>query len=125
MTREAVVTDRIARPLGPFSAAVWDREALFVSGTVGQDPVTGKLVDGGVEIQTLQVLKNLEAVLAAAGKSFANVIKVNIYLADMRDFGIVNECYARCFAAPYPARTTVQVAALPLGAAVEMELVAR
>jgi len=125
MSREAVVTDRIAKPVGPFSAAVWDREALFVSGTVGQDPATGKLVQGGVEQETPQIFRNLEAVLGAAGKTFADVIKVNVYLADMRDFAVVNACYARHFDAPFPARTTVQVAALPLGASVEMELMAR
>ena len=89
------------------------------------DPATGRLVDGDVQAQTRRVFENLEAVLDASGKTFDQVIKVNVYLTDMRDFAAMNEVYATQFSAPFPARTTVAVAALPLGARVEIELVAR
>ena len=120
----AITSDRIPKPVGPFSPAVRDGNRVYTSGQVGQDPTTGKLVDGGVVAQTEQIFRNLAAVLSAANKSFADVVKVNVYLTDIRDFAAVNEVYARHFAAPYPARTTIGVAALPLGAAVEIEAIA-
>ena len=125
MSRTPVVTDRVARPVGPFSVAMRDGETLFTSGVVAQDPATGRLVPGDVTSQTEQALKNLEAVLEAGGKSLADVVKASVFLTDMRDFAAMNEVYARHFRAPYPARTTVAVAALPLGAAVEIDVVAR
>jgi len=97
---------------------------VYTSGQVGQDPATGKLVEGGVVAQTEQIFHNLEGIMSAANKSFADVVKVNVYLTDIRDFAAMNEVYARHFNAPYPARTTVAVAALPLGAAVEIEMIA-
>ena len=94
------------------------------SGQVAQDLAMGKLVEGGVVAQTEQIFHNLAAILSAANKSFADVVKVNVYLTDVRDFAAMNEVYAKHFVAPYPARTTVAVAALPLGAAVEIEMIA-
>ena len=119
-----ITSDRLAKPVGPFSPAVRDGDRVCASGQVAQDPATGKLVEGGVVTQTEQIFRNLEALLSAAGTSFAAVVKVNVYLVDIRDFAAMNEVYAKHFAAPYPARTTVAVAALPLGALVEMELIA-
>jgi 2-iminobutanoate/2-iminopropanoate deaminase len=125
MTRQAITTDAIVPPVGPFSYAVRAGGFLYVSGQVALDPTTGALVDGGVERQTAQVLANLGTVLRAAGKSFADVVKTSVFLIDMKDFAAMNAIYARHFEAPYPARTTVAVGALPLGAAVEIDLVAQ
>jgi 2-iminobutanoate/2-iminopropanoate deaminase len=119
-----VTSDRLAKPVGPFSPAVRDGNRIYTSGQVGQEPATGKLVEGGVVAQTEQIFRNLDAIMSAAGTSFADVVKVNVYLMDIRDFGAMNEVYAKHFAAPYPARTTVAVAALPLGALVEVEMIA-
>jgi 2-iminobutanoate/2-iminopropanoate deaminase len=124
MPKQAVVTDKITRPIGPFSPAIVDNGRIYTSGQVAQDPNTGKLIDGGVAAQTAQAIQNIEAVLAAAGKSLGDVVKVNVYLTDMKSFTEMNGVYAEFFRAPYPARTTVAVVALPLGAAVEIEVVA-
>ena len=125
MRRETITTDRIAPSVGPFSAAVRAGDLLFLSGQVALDPATGKLVGGDIGAQTEQIFVNISAVLEAAGKSFDDVMKTTIYLADMKDFGAINTVYARYFQTPYPARTTIQAASLPLGAAVEIEVVAR
>jgi 2-iminobutanoate/2-iminopropanoate deaminase len=123
--REAVVSQAIAPPVGPFAAAVRAGELVFVSGQVAQDPASGKLIAGDVAAQAEQVFANIRAVLRAAGKTLADVVRVGVYLTDMRDFAKMNAVYAQHFDAPYPARTTIAVAALPLGAAVEIDLVAR
>src|SRR5262245_51124301 len=123
MPRHGVTTPRIAPPVGPFSPAVRSPSGVYLSGQVAQDPSSGRLVDGDIGTQTEQVFRNLGAVLEAAGKTFDDVVRVGVFLTDMRQFAAVNEVYARYFAAPFPARTTVAVAALPLGAAVEIELV--
>ena len=125
MRREIITTDRIAPSVGPFSAAVRAGDLLFLSGQVALDPATGKLVSGDIGAQTEQIFANISAVLEAAGKSFDDVMKTTVYLADMKDFGAMNTVYARYFQTPYPARTTIQAAGLPLGAAVEIEVVAR
>ena len=125
MRREIITTDRIAPSVGPFSAAVRAGDLLFLSGQVALDPASGKLVAGDIGIQTEQIFANISAVLEAAGKSFDDVMKTTVYLADMKDFGAMNTVYARYFQTPYPARTTIQAAGLPLGAAVEIEVVAR
>jgi len=125
MRREIITTDRIAPSVGPFSAAVRAGDLLFLSGQVALDPATGKLVGGDIGAQTEQIFANISAVLEAAGKSFDDVMKTTVYLADMKDFGAMNAVYARYFQTPYPARTTIQAAGLPLGAAVEIEVVAR
>jgi 2-iminobutanoate/2-iminopropanoate deaminase len=124
MPLEPISSDRLAKPVGPFSPAVRDRDRVYTSGQVAQDPATGKLIDGSVAAQTEQIFQNLKVILDAAGKSLADVVKVNVYLVDITRFTEMNEVYARHFVAPYPARTTLGVAALPLGAEVELEMIA-
>lgn len=119
-----ITSDRLAKPVGPFSAAVRDGDRIYTSGQIAQDPATGQLIAGGVAAQTEQIFHNLAVILSAAGRSLGDVVKVNVYLTDMRGFAEMNEVYARHFAPPFPARTTVAVAALPLGAQVEIETVA-
>ena len=118
-----ITSDRLAKPVGPFSPAVREGDRVYTSGQVAQDPATGQLIAGGVAAQTEQILHNLAVILRAADKSLGDVVKVNVYLTDMRDFAEMNDVYAKHFAPPYPARTTVAVAALPLGAQVEMEAI--
>jgi 2-iminobutanoate/2-iminopropanoate deaminase len=125
MRKRAVTSAKIARPVGPFSPAIECDGCIYVSGQVAQDPVTGALIDGDVAAQTEQVLRNATAVLEAAGKDLSDVVRVGVFLIDMADFQTMNAVYARQFASPYPARTTVGVSALPLGARVEMDFVAR
>lgn len=124
MPRQAVTSDRIAPAAGPFSPAIQAGATIYLSGQVGQDPITGRLVEGGATRQMEQALTNLRTVLEGAGKSFEDVVRVGIYLTDMADFQAINAVYATHFEPPYPARTTVAVAALPLGAAVEVDLIA-
>jgi len=123
MTIETIRSEALSPPVGPFSPAVRSGDLLFFSGQVGQDPATGELAPGGVEAEARQLLRNLEALLGAAGRTFGDVVKANVYLTAIGDFAAVNAIYAQAFAAPFPARTTVAVAALPLGAAIEIELV--
>ncbi|MEX0644628.1 MAG: Rid family detoxifying hydrolase [Parvularculaceae bacterium] len=125
MARNAINSDKITPKGFPFSAAVWAGDILYLSGQVGLDLAVGKVVDGGAARETEQILKNCRAVLAEAGKTFDDVIKANVYLVDMADFAAMNEVYAHHFKAPYPARTSVEVASLPLGARVEIEMIAR
>ncbi len=125
MKKEAVVTDKIAKPVGPFSPAVRAGGSVYLSGQVAQDPATGRLVEGDVVRQTEQVLRNVRVVLEAAGKSLSDVVAVRVYLTDMANFAAMNEVYAKNFEPPYPARTTIGVRALPLGAAVEIDVIAQ
>ena len=125
MPKSAVTTAKIARPVGPFSPAVECDGSLYLSGQVAQDPASGELIDGDVAAQAEQILRNAAAVLQAAGKDLSDVVKVGVFLTDMADFHRMNATYARYFEAPYPARTTVGVSALPLGARVEMDFLAR
>jgi 2-iminobutanoate/2-iminopropanoate deaminase len=125
MTRRPVESPRGPAALGPYSAGVWAGELLYLSGQTPVDPATGRLIDGDVEAQTERAFDNLELVLLDAGLTMDDVVKCNVYLTSMADFAAMNAAYARRFARPYPARTTVAVAALPLGASVEIELVAR
>jgi 2-iminobutanoate/2-iminopropanoate deaminase len=111
--------------VGPYSYAVRTGDLIFFSGQTPLDPATGKLVTGDITAQTERVFMNLEAVLHAASRTFADVVKVNVFLVDMADFAAMNAVYATKFEAPYPARSTVAVAALPVNARVEIELVAR
>ena len=124
MTIAPIRSDKIAPPVGPFSQAIRAGGLLFLSGQVGQDPKTGTLVTGGVEREAEQIFANLAAVLEAAGSGFADIVRVGVFLTDMGAFAALNAVYARHFKPPYPARTTVAVAALPLGASVEIDLVA-
>lgn len=110
--------------IGPYSHAVAAGDFLFTSGQIPLDPTTGKLAGDTIEVQAEQVLKNLEAVLAANGMTFANVVKTTVFLTDLADFTTVNGIYATCFPDEPPARSCVQVAGLPGGAKLEIELVA-
>lgn len=123
MPRNAITSDKLPAPVGPFSLAVYGGDLLFLSGQVAQEPATGQLIDGDAARQTDQILRNLATALVAAGKDLGDVVRVGVYLADMADFAAMNEEYGRHFTEPYPARTTIGVAALPLGAAVEMDVV--
>jgi len=111
--------------VGPYSQAVESGELIYLSGQTPIDAKTGKLVEGDVSNQTEQCFANLFNVLEAAGLTPDNVVKVNVYLTNMNDFSKMNEVYAKQFASPYPARTTIGVASLPLGAQVEIEMIAR
>lgn len=124
MTRRAVTTAGAPGAIGPYSQAIAVDGFLFCSGQLGLDPATGELV-AGVEAQTERALRNLTAVLDAAGMSLADLVKTTIFLADMADFGAVNAVYGRFMPDPPPARSTVQVAALPKAGLVEIEAVAR
>ena len=125
MTKQVVATDRIAPAVGPFSAAIISNGVFYSSGQIALDLATGHLSGADVAGQTRQVFRNLAAVLEAGGRSLADVVKANVYLADMADFGAMNAVYAEHFEQPFPARTTTQAAALPLGALVEIEVVAQ
>ena len=124
MEKKIIYSENAPRPLGPYSQAVACGGFLFAAGQLGIDPRTGKLVDGGVKAQALQIMSNLSAVLSEAGSSFGDVVKSTIFLADMGDFAAVNDVYGGYFRQNHPARSTVQVAALPLGALVEIEVTA-
>ena len=123
MTRQIIETPRAPAAVGPYSQAVRHGNLVFLSGQVALDPATGALVEGSVAAQTRQVFRNLQAVCEAAGSGLDAILKLNIYLTDLGHFAIVNAIMAETFSAPYPARATIGVAALPLGAEVEMEAV--
>jgi 2-iminobutanoate/2-iminopropanoate deaminase len=122
--REAVLTPGAPRAIGPYSPALRAGNLLFVSGQIPFDPATGTLVQGDIAAQTEQVMRNLAALLAAAGASFAHVVRTTVFLADMNDFAAMNEVYARFVVDPPPARSTVQVARLPRDARVEIDVIA-
>jgi 2-iminobutanoate/2-iminopropanoate deaminase len=122
--RQAVSTSSAPAAIGPYSQAVRAGSLLFVSGQIPLDPATGAMVEGDIRAQTAQVLRNLGAILDAAGASFDHVVRATIYLADMQDFAAVNDVYGTCFSAPAPARATVQAAGLPKGARVEIDVIA-
>jgi 2-iminobutanoate/2-iminopropanoate deaminase len=124
MSQKIVQSPHAPRAVGPYSHAVRSGGLVFTSGQIPLDPETGKLVDGPIEAQTRRVMENLGAVLQAAGTSFAHVVKTTIYLKDLADFLAVNAVYGAYFPVDPPARSTVQVAALPLGAAIEIDAVA-
>jgi reactive intermediate/imine deaminase len=123
MTRQPIETPNAPAAVGPYSQAVRHGSLVFLSGQVALDPASGSLVEGGIDVQTRQVLRNLEAVCAAAGGTLDGILKLNIYLTDLGNFATVNEIMAETFSRPFPARATIGVAALPLGAEVEVEAV--
>ncbi len=126
MSAERIFSAAAPAPIGPYSQAVAVDGLIFCSGQIAIDPAAGKLIDGDVAAQTRQVMRNVEAVLTAAGATFAQVVKTTIFLVDMADFAIVNPIYGEAFARSIaPARSTVAVASLPLGARVEIEAIAR
>ena len=122
--REAISAADAPQAIGPYSPAIRAGNLLFVSGQVAFDPATGVLVDGDIALQTEQVMRNLTALLAAAGASFAHVVRSTVYLADMNEFAAMNAVYARYVVDPPPARATVQVARLPKDARVEIDVIA-
>jgi 2-iminobutanoate/2-iminopropanoate deaminase len=125
MSKTAIATDQAPAAIGPYSQAVRAGDLVFTSGQIGLDPATGELVEGGVEAQTRRVLENLTHVLAAAGASWSDVVRTTVFLADLGDFAVVNRLYGeRVGGGVLPARSTVQVARLPRGAAVEIDAVA-
>ncbi|MBM6778516.1 RidA family protein [Collinsella tanakaei] len=123
MDKNVVSSDKAPAALGPYSAGIKTGNMLFLSGQLGIDPATGKLPEG-IEAQAAQSLANIEALLAAAGATFDNVVKTTVLLADIADFATVNEIYASKFSEPFPARSAFQVAALPAGGLVEIEVIA-
>jgi len=125
MSKTAITSPELSPPVGPFSQAVKVDGFIYFSGQVGQDPATGKVVEGGIEAETERVFQNLSAVLKAAGRGFDDVVRAGVYLTSISDFAAMNGIYARYFSQPFPARTTIGVAALPLGARVEIDLVVK
>jgi len=123
-SREVVLPEGSPKPLGPYSPGIRTEGFVFASGTTGVDPATGTLVTGGIETQTRQALQNLSRVLEAGGSSLKQVVKTTVFLQDMGDFAKMNQVYAGFFGDEPPARSTIQVAALPGGASVEIEAVA-
>jgi len=125
MSKIAITSPELTPPVGPFSQAVDAGGFIYVSGHIGQDPTTGKLVAGGVAAETDRIFQNLSAVLKAAGKSFDDVVRVGVFLTSMSDYAAMNGIYAKYFSQPFPARTAIGAAALPLGACVEVDLVVK
>ena len=123
MSKIAITSPELTPPVGPFSQAIKAGGFIYFSGHVGQDPTTGKLVAGGITAETERIFQNLAAVLKEAGKGFDDVVRAGVYLTSMSDYVTVNGIYARHFSQPFPARTAIAVAALPLGASVEIDLV--
>ena len=123
MPRQPIATDRAPAAIGPYSQAVRSGSQVFLSGQIPIDPATGQLVEGDISVQSRRVFDNLSAVCAAAGGSLDHVMRVGIYLMDLGDFAAVNAVMAEYFTAPYPARSTIQVAGLPRGARVEVDAI--
>ena len=122
--KQAVSSPDAPKAIGPYSPAVRTGQLLFVSGQVPIDPATGQMIDGDIAAQTRRVFENIGALLTAGGRSFADVARTTVFLADMNDFAAMNEVYGQYFSEPYPARATVQVARLPKDARVEIDVIA-
>ena len=122
--RQAVSTGAAPAAIGPYSQAIRSGSLIFVSGQIPLDPETNTLVDGDIAVQTHRVFRNLAGILEAAGSSLDRVVRATVYLADMNDFAAMNEVYATYFAAPAPARATIQAARLPKNARVEIDVIA-
>ena len=123
--RNAIVTEKAPKPLGPYSQAVVEGNLIFVAGQGCTNPRTGQLELGDVRSETRRTFENIRAILDAAGSSLDHVLKCNVYLRDISDFAGMNEVYETFFSAPFPARTTIQAGALPGGIAVEIECIAK
>ena len=120
-----ILTEKAPTPIGPYSQAVLvDGKFLYLAGQIPIDPISGKMVEGDVKVQTRQVLKNIEAVLLAAGASFQSIVKTTVFLKDMNDFAAMNEVYSEFLSTSAPARSTIEVVRLPRDARVEIETVA-
>ena len=124
MANQVIATDEAPKAIGPYSQAIASGDLLFTSGQIPLDPKTQEMVKGDIRVQAERVMENLRGVLEAAGTSFGQVVKTTIFLADLADFAVVNEVYGKRFTGSPPARSTVQVAALPKGARVEIEMIA-
>jgi len=124
VAHEALTPSGAAPAIGPYSPVVRVGRTLYLSGSIPLDPSTGQLVPGDITAQTERVMQNMGALLAAGGAGFGHVVKTTVFLADMNEFAAMNEVYARYFSAPYPARSTVQVARLPRDCRVEIEAIA-
>ena len=124
MEKKRIQTENAPAAVGPYSQAIRAGNLIFTAGQVALDPASGELVGRDVAAQTEQVVKNLKAVLAAAGSGFDQVLKTTVFLQNMADFAAMNAVYGRHFPEPYPARSTVEVGALPKGALVEIEVIA-
>ena len=124
MSRTRVETDRAPAAIGPYSQAIVTGDLVFTAGQIALDPVTGEIVEGGIAAETGQVLRNMAAVLEAAGSGLDRVVKTTVYLADMGEFAAMNEVYGTFFRDPPPARAAIQAAALPRGVRVEIDCVA-
>jgi 2-iminobutanoate/2-iminopropanoate deaminase len=122
--REVLIADKAPAAIGPYSLGIRTRGFIFTSGTIGIDPETGDFVSGGIEAETRQALENLANILESGGSSLGRVVKTTVFMQDMNDFSKMNAVYAEFFEVDPPARSTIQVAALPKGAAVEIEAVA-
>ena len=122
--KHAISSQKAPKAIGPYSPAVRAGQLLFVSGQVPIDPATGNMIDGGIADQTRRVLDNIGELLLAAGRSFGDVVRTTVFLADLNDFAAMNEVYGEYFAEPYPARATVQVARLPKDSRVEIDVIA-
>ncbi|UYN88990.1 MAG: RidA family protein [Anaerolineales bacterium] len=124
MSKQTVFAPKGIKPMGPYTPAIRMGDLLFISGQVGIDPETGQFVEGGVAEQARQVLENLKGLVETGGSSMDKVLKTTMFLTNMADFAKVNEVYAQYFASEPPARSTIQVVALPGGALVEIEAIA-
>lgn len=122
--KKVIITDKAPKAIGPYSAGVKAGQFIYTAGQAGLNPLTGQLVSGGIEAETRQTLTNLQNILEAGGSSLTQVVKTTVFLRDMADFAAMNAIYAGFFKENPPARSTIQAAALPMGAAVEIEAVA-
>jgi reactive intermediate/imine deaminase len=123
MTKEAIHTDNAPAAIGPYSQAIRHNDTVYLSGQIPLDPVTGDIVNGGIEAQVRQVFTNLQAVAEASGSDLSKALKVSVFLNDLGNFAVVNEVMAEYFSQPYPARAAIEVAGLPKGAEVEADAV--
>jgi len=124
MTKRSITAAPL-EALGPYSLAIEDDGTLYISGQIHIDPAKGALLEGSIGDQTRQCLENMKSVLSSAGYEFSNLVKTTVFLVDMADFPAMNEVYATYMIEPFPARSTIQVAGLPLGARVEIEAIAK
>jgi 2-iminobutanoate/2-iminopropanoate deaminase len=124
MNKQVIETPAAPAPIGPYSQAIIIGKLIFVSGQIAIDPSTGNLIKGEIKTETNQVMENIKTILASGGADFSQVVKTTIYLADMNQFSAVNEIYGYYFSGNFPARETVQVAALPMKANVEISMIA-
>jgi 2-iminobutanoate/2-iminopropanoate deaminase len=124
LKKEIITTEKAPKAIGPYSVGVSSGQFVFTAGQLGLDPLSGSLVEGGIQAQTRQAFINLKNILEAAGTSLEHVIKTTVFLQDMKEFSLMNEVYAEFFSGDYPARSAIQVAALPKNGAVEIEAIA-